>query len=315
MLRQSGLSCLDIARKIVDRLNTSEIGTLAAALCDICEQADRSGTSNAFHNPNHAREVGVIWFNLALANDRLAETGESPCRLTERELLIGACAAFAHDIGHDGATNTAVAIGLDGIKHNVRVPFRLETVAANCACDILRSQNTDPHEVSAVRAMILSTDINDGYHVLDAALGIGAQPPPEPNPNFAIFSDASVRLMAAMLRDADIMLSAGLTLQDFDRYSRLIEIELGLAPISLGPTEAEKFFRAVLKGRFVSQAGQLFQPRLDALIAINSIRLADKNLQNFDLEFDRPRCGRAALVSLARRPSGHSVPATTSLQG
>jgi hypothetical protein len=228
--------------------------------------------------------VGVIWFNLALANNRLAETGGSPHRLSDRELLVGACAAFAHDIGHDGTTNGAVAIGLDGAEHHVRVPFRLETLAANFACDILRSHNGGPLELSAVRAMILSTDVVDGYEALDAALGIGKTAPLNPNPDLAVLADTRVRLMAAMLRDADVMPSAGLTLRDFDRYSRLIEIELGLAPMSLGPVEAEKFFGAVLHGRFVSPAGQLFQPRLDALVAINKIRLADKALQILNLE-------------------------------
>jgi hypothetical protein len=283
-LRQSGLSCLDIAREIVDRLDSSELGTLGQALFDVCERADQSGTSNAFHNPDHSRNVGVIWFNLALANNRLAETGGSPCRLTTRELLVGACAAFAHDIDHDGTTNTAVAIGLDGIERNVRVPFRLETLAANRACDILSSHNADPLELSAVRAMILSTDIDDGYRLLDAALGISEQVPAEPYPHFARLSDPRVRLMAAMLRDADIMPSAGLTLRDFDRYSRLIEIERGLAHMSLGPVQAEKFFGDVLHERFVSPPGQLFQSRLDALSAINRIRLADRSLQNLDLE-------------------------------
>jgi len=90
--------------------------------------------------------------------------------------------------------------------------------------------------------------------------------------------------MAAILRDADIMPSAGLTLRDCDRYSRLIERELGLAPMSLGPTQTETFFGAVLHRRFVSPPGQLFQSRLDALGAINRIRLADKDLQDLDLE-------------------------------
>ena len=265
-------------------LDASHIETLGRALFDVCEQAERSGTANAFHNPDHSRDVGVIWFNLALVNNRLAETGVSPCRLTDRELLVGACAAFAHDIGHDGAANTKVAIGLDGIEHDVRVPFRLETLAANCACNILRSYNADPLELSAVRAMILATDVNDGYHALDVALGINTQVPAAPNSHFAAFSDGKVRMMAAMLRDADVMPSAGLTLRDFDRYSRLIEAELGLAPKSLGPVQAEKFFCGVLRGRFVSRPGQLFQPRLDALMAINRIRLTDDSLQDFDLE-------------------------------
>jgi len=132
--------------------------------------------------------------------------------------------------------------------------------------------------------MILSTDIDDGYRLLDAALGISEQVPAEPYPHFARLSDPRVRLMAAMLRDADIMPSAGLTLRDFDRYSRLIEIERGLAHMSLGPVQAEKFFGDVLHERFVSPPGQLFQSRLDALSAINRIRLADRSLQNLDLE-------------------------------
>jgi len=283
-LRQSGLSCRDIACEIVHRFDPGDSRALGDALRDVCEQADRSGTSNAFHNPAHSRDVGVIWFNLALANNRLAAIGSSPSSLTSRDLLIGACAAFGHDIGHDGTANVMIAVGDDGVERSVRTPFRLETLAADRVCDIMHCRGATASDLSAVRAMILSTDIEGGHRALDLALGIDPDAPPEPIPHFASFSDPSVRLMAAILRDADIMPSAGLTLRDCDRYSRLIELELGLAPMSLGPVQTERFFGAILHRRFVSPPGQLFQSRLDALGAINRIRLADRDLQDLDLE-------------------------------
>lgn len=282
IVRQAGLSCRDVGRDIVARLDAPELRTLGDALLDVCERAGRSGISNAFHNPDHSRDVGVIWFNLALANDHLVETGGSACRLTARELLLGACAAFGHDIGHDGTSNTVVASGRDGVERTTRIPFRLETLAADCVCDVLGSHGVDRCELAAVRAMILSTDVDDGHDALDAALATHA--PPAPDPRFAAFSDPGVRLMAAILRDSDIMPSAGLTLRDFDRCSRLIEIELGQAPMSLGPVQAETFFGSVLRGRFVSPPGKLFQARLDAIGAINRVRLADRDLEQLDLE-------------------------------
>ncbi len=281
LLRQSGLSCHDIAGEILAKLGTGTV-PLDGALLAIAAEADRSGTRNAFHNPDHARDVGVVWLNLALACNRLAAAGKAPCTLSDRELALGVGAAFGHDIGHDGTSNYVAAPGPDGVERSVRIPFRLETVAADRVCDILLSHGADPSDIAAARAMILSTDVEDGHRAVAAAVAGGTDEPP--GAGFAAFAVPAVRLMAAILRDADVIPSAGLSPRDYDRQTKLFEAERRIPGAGLGPTGAEDFLGGVLGGRFISPPGKLFQARLDALRALNGLRLCEAEERDLDLE-------------------------------
>jgi len=283
VLRESRASCGEVARAIVDRF-AAGTSPLRGSLLAIADAADRSGTNNAFHNSGHSRDVGTIWFNLALANNRLAAANEAPCGLTTSELLLGACAAFGHDIGHDGTSNNVTTIGADGAERTVRVPFRLETMAAERVCEILHFHGAGSAELEAARAVILATDIVDGHRALEAALEMNVGAAREPPGSFEAFKIPAVRLIAAILRDADLMPSSGLTAREYDRYTALFEAEAGVPRHSLGPSDAEGFFDGVLCGRFLSPPGRLFQSRLDALRALNRIRLSDKGLQGVGLE-------------------------------
>jgi hypothetical protein len=278
IVSRSGLSCGDVARSIVGRFDAGASG-LRNALVAIADRADRSGTANAFHNPQHSRDVGVIWVNLALANNGLAQSGEAPRRLSDHELMLGVCAAFGHDIGHDGTTNNATTAGPDGVARSERIAFRLETVAADCVSGILHAQGADQADIAAVRAAILATDVVDGYAALEAALArFEAGGTTRPNGDFAAFDDPAVTLIAAILRDADVMPSAGLSAREYDRNTALLEVELGLPRHAIGAAGAEEFFGCVLGGRFLSPPGKLFQPRLDALRALNKLRLQRSGL-------------------------------------
>jgi hypothetical protein len=270
---QSGLSCGDVARSIIGRFD-ADASALHAAMVAVADHADRSGTANAFHNPQHSRDVGVIWINLALANNRLARSGQAPQRLSDRELMLGICAAFGHDMGHDGTSNNVTTTGPDGIARSQRIAFRLETVAADCVCDILHAHGAEAADMATTRAAILATDVVDGYAALETALGgFESGQAPKPDGDFAALADPAVTLIAAILRDADVMPSAGLSAGEYDRNTALLERELGFPRHHLGPAGAEEFFGSALGGRFLSPPGKLFQTRLNALRALNRIRL------------------------------------------
>jgi hypothetical protein len=281
-LNDQAVSCGDVARSMVEQLEASA-PSLRAAMVTIADCADRSGETNAFHNPQHSRDVGVIWLSLALANNRLALAGAAPRRLSDRELLLGMCAAFGHDLRHDGTSNTVATAGQDGVERTTRVAFRLERLAADCVCEALQCHGADAAEVAAVRAAVLTTDIVDGYAVLDAALspaGLGH----DSGPDFAPLRDPAVALLAVILRDADVLPSAGLTAREYDRNTALLEAELGIPHHSLGPAGTEEFFGRVLRGRFLSPPGKLFQSRLDALRTLNNVRLRRQDLRTASLE-------------------------------
>jgi hypothetical protein len=281
-LNDQSVSCGDVARSMVMQLEASA-PSLRGAVVTIADRADQSGKDNAFHNPQHSRDVAVIWLSLALANNRLARANGASHRLTKRELLLGACAAFGHDLAHDGTSNNVPGNGSDGAERGTRVAFRLERLAADCVCEALQTHRADPAEVAAARAAVLTTDIVDGYAVLDAALspaGLGDEAAPE----FAPLRDPAVALLAVILRDADVLPSAGLTAREYDRNTALLEAELGIPRNSLGPVGTEEFFGRVLRGQFLSPPGKLFQSRLDTLRALNDVRLNREDLRTASLE-------------------------------
>jgi hypothetical protein len=269
---QSGLTCGEVVRLIVDRFEARS-SNLAASLLAIADRAERSGTANPFHNPQHSRDVGVIWINLALANNILARSGEAPFSLTDHQIILGACAAFGHDIGHDGTTNSITTTGPDGVMRRERIAFRLEMVAANCVRDILHAHGTIPADIEVVRAAILATDVVDGYAALESALAcFDSGEAARPVGDFAAFRDPAATLIAAILRDADVLPSAGFGACQYDRNTALLEDELEIARNGISAPGAEEFFGRVLGGRFISPPGKLFQPHLDDLRALNRLR-------------------------------------------
>ena len=278
-LRDSATSCRDICRALAGAFSDEDEGGVSLALDAIGAAADASGTGNAYHNPDHSRAVGVSWLNLARIHNRNAPAR----RIGAHAFLLGCCAAFGHDIFHDGTTNMTAG---------VVVPFRLERLAADFASAKLAAHGVARRDVLAVRAAILCTDVSAGYPVLAAAL---AKKPPPPSASldtdaFARLADPQPQLAACLLRDADLLQSAGLRACDHDRATRAILAERGLAAQLSKHATAELLFGKVLDGRFWSDAGALFQPSLDTLRALNGLRLrgmadADADLAELALNF------------------------------
>jgi hypothetical protein len=266
-------------------------GPYARALLMIAAQADGSGRGNPYHNPLHSLEVGVIWLTLAMLGQTSAPATFG-VYFEPNDLLLGCCAAFGHDLLHDGHGNETIAPN-GAITYQ---PFRLELRAAECVGAILQRNHADEPAVEAVRCAILLTDIVQGYPVLEASLkpDFDAASSVRLRQEFAALRRPSVRLMSAILRDADVLQSAGLTASDHDRQTAALEAEKGLAPHSLGAYGARAFFEDILGGHFLSPGGQAFQRNLDALRALNQRRISDRNCAGLSLD---------AIAELTRPPS------------
>jgi hypothetical protein len=226
-------------------------------------------------------DVGVIWLALALLSNRLAERDGST-HLTARELLIGCCAAFGHDIHHDGQGNET--LGADNLP--VYVPFRLEIQAADFVATRLAASGANAETIEATRCAILITDVVHGYPVLENALVGCAQSihADVQRSEFAALKRPEIRLIAATLRDADILQSAGLTARDHDRQTANLEAERGLPRHALGAEATEAFFEHVIGGRFISPGGRRFQASLNRLRELNRRRLSDRTWAHLNLE-------------------------------
>jgi hypothetical protein len=280
-LRRSRHCSRTVCERIVKLLNGSVRDPMVPALLAVAGEADASGLANSYHNPVHSLEVGVIWLTLALLNNRLAERTGLPV-LRRRDLLIGCCAAFGHDIHHDGQGNEA--LGPDNAP--IYVPFRLESQAADFVASRLRASGADAETIQTVECAILITDVVHGYPVLETALagGTGAIHADAERTEFAALKQPVTRLIAATLRDADILQSAGLTARDHDRQTAALEAERGLPRHALGAEAAEVFFEHILGGRFISPGGKRFQGSLNRLRELNRRRLSQPAWANLNLE-------------------------------
>lgn len=244
---------------------------LGEALLDIAAAADRSGLGNAYHNPVHSRDVGVIFANLVRLQ-ALLECGAPKPDVTD--FLTGCCAAFGHDVGHDGKEG-----GLDA------EPFRLERIAAETVGGIMERHTVDFHLIERAYCAIMATEVQNGYRALEKS-GRGPLPADVPECLHGLAGRKN-REIACLLRDADVMQSAGLTAEDHDRQTARLERERGIPTHSMGARGADFFLKDVIKGRFLSAAGHVFQPRLDRLLKLNALRARTQDASGGLAAFDR----------------------------
>lgn len=260
-LRQKKISCASLAATAIRAFGIR--GAQAAALGDIASAADLSGQDNEYHNPAHTRDVVTSWITLAATHRHLHANGRHPRALPDDAIPLGLMAAFGHDLLHDGQTNY-----LPGKSRWCR--FRLERIAADQVQAIMARHGLAQASIATVRAAILGTDVLDGYSALrntGPGRGDGAAAQDD---GLQALADRQAWLIAVMLRDADIMTSAGLTAAEHDYQSALLGAEQEIDCAS--PAAAARFFERTMRGGFFSPAGQMFKPRLTALRALNRLR-------------------------------------------
>ncbi len=253
------VSSVEACRSILRQLPDAP-AFLGDALLDIASAADRSGLRNAYHNPVHSRDVGVIFANLMRLQALLVSGTPKP---DVTEFLTGCCAAFGHDVGHDGKEG-----GPDA------KPFRLERIAAETVGGIMESHAVDFHLIDRAYCAIMATEVQNGYRALEET-GRGPLAKDAPDCLHGLAGRKNHEI-ACLLRDADVMQSAGLTAEDHDRQTARLERERGIPAHSMGARGADFFLKDLIKGRFLSAAGHVFQPRLDRLLRLNALRATEE---------------------------------------
>jgi len=154
-----------------------------------------AGGSNPYHNTQHFCEVLLSALYLSLL-----------ARLTAREQTQLLVAALVHDFHHDGTSNA-------------EVPFRLERIAAEAATPYFEAAGVSSDERARIAAMVLTTEVAVGTrfarecHLHFAAGGPRPSLSGIPELLAALASDPRLALQAVILGEADILPSAGLTVQ------------------------------------------------------------------------------------------------------
>ena len=197
-----------------------------------------SGGDNPYHNAQHFCEVVLSALYLSLL------AGLAPRETTQ--LLV---AALVHDFHHDGTTNA-------------NVPFRLERLAAEATAPYLEAAGVSPEERARIAAMVFATEVVTGTRFARECYlhlaGGGPRPPLRgvPGPLAALAGDARLALQAVALGEADVLSSAGLTVE----YGDLQQENLA--------RERKQPLGSVHKLRFLNQVfqeftvGRFFEPNL-----------------------------------------------------
>jgi hypothetical protein len=266
VLRAREVSCATIGSAFLERLGVSVTAPLAQALLKICADADQSGRANAYHNPAHSREVGVNWFCLAFLHNALSGHSSGFGLLGASDIVVGLCAAFGHDLDHDGRGNTE--------NGGFYRPFWLEARAAEQVASWMEAAGASAEEVAGVRCAILLTDPLSGYPMLEASLkpSFDIEQAVSVRPEFAHLADPAVRLISAMLRDADLMPSAAMAAHDLDARTREMLIEQGRDGAAPDRASTDAFLSGLVGGLFLSPPGARFQGDLDHLKTLNAAR-------------------------------------------
>jgi hypothetical protein len=270
LLSSSGVGCVDLARAAGEWTGLGEGDPIRSALFSLAKLADATGSGNAYHNGTHMRDVLIAGMNVATADSAVS----GPLTPRERGLLALAC--VAHDLDHDGCGNS---VSPSPSSEKVYVPFRLEARAADAAAKAMREIGVPESDVVAVRGLILATDTIRGYAALR-----GEASKEDPAELSLVVSDPSLSRLAGMLRDSDLLFSAGLSPSMHDEQTSLLETELGLGKGSMGPKGAAFFLKNLAGGTFLSAGARaVFGDGMKSLVALNEVRLRSSELASLPL--------------------------------
>jgi len=179
------------------------------AACRIADDMDAgvgAGGANAYHNAQHFCEVmlNALYLSLLAGLDPQARA----------EVMI---AALVHDFHHDGTKNMSAT-------------FRLERFSAEATAPYLEAAGVSPQVRARIAAMVFATEVTKGTRFArDCHLHFSAGAPLPaasdlPAPLTLIGTDARLALEAVIVGEADVLSSAGLTVQYGDlQQERLAE--------------------------------------------------------------------------------------------
>ncbi len=223
--QRGGLDLPALASCLLGPMRDAPAGRTCLALAD----AVARWGGHPYHSAGHHAEVAV---NAAV----LAALGEPALPAPDHALLLAAA------LGHD----------LHYVPRQARPRFAAEAAAADAADAMAAACGLQQGERDELRALILATE--PGFRRSLLAL------PPELPPGLRPLAQRpALARLAAMLSDADMLSSAGLT-RRWHRVQRArLEREL-LAPITAADDLV--FFDRVVGDGFISPGGRCFTPNL-----------------------------------------------------
>lgn len=216
----------------------------ARPLAEAIEARDQPVPFNPYHNAHHTLEVLLNAHYLACRNDRVAKR----IRLTRREYGILCLAALIHDFEHDGTMNGAQR-------------FRLERHSADLAAPYFVAAGIDAEDRAAIDVIVLATDPAGPNLYMKALHGQAFcdGPPPDPAlvyPELApLAEDHRLLRLAALLNDADLLSSAGLSVDYAAKQSAKLGAEGGR---TLDCADMLRFLGHIVGGSFTTKAGRFF---------------------------------------------------------
>ena len=219
-----------------------------------------TGIKTGYHNTSHFVEVLLNTTNLIQRQNDGQLNGTNLSKTEKGELLF---AALAHDFHYEPGGNKDAS--------GAPAPYRLEKIAITHAEKHLKNAKVSDASINNIRVMILGTDVSPAsgagafvraahdHHFNGAAKPALTNIHEEIAP---LVTKPKLALMAAMLGDADILSSTGLTVD----YSRAMSNKLGTEwNKPMGAQDTLGFLKYVAGNRFTSAAATFFQPSMDAL--------------------------------------------------
>ncbi|MCW0180919.1 hypothetical protein [Zavarzinia sp.] len=216
----------------------------ARPLAEAIEARDQPVPVNPYHNAHHTLEVLLNAHYLACRNDAVA----TRIRLSRREYGILCLAALIHDFEHDGTMNGAQR-------------FRLERHSADLAAPYFVAAGIGAEDRAAIDAIVLATDPAGPNLYMKALHGQAFYDGPPPDPSLAfpelapLAGDHRLLRMAALLNDADLLSSAGLSVDYAAKQSAKLGAEGGRI---LDCADMLRFLSHIVGGSFTTRAGRFF---------------------------------------------------------
>ena len=210
-------------------------------IADAMDTGVGAGGANPYHNAQHFCEVLLSALYLSLL------AGIAPRE--KAEVLV---TALVHDFHHDGTKNMSAT-------------FRLERLSAEASAPYLEAAGVPPEVCARVAAMVFATEVTLGTRFArECHLHFSAGAPSPslsgiPAPLALLASDASLAMEAVIVSEADVLSSAGLTVQ----YGELQQQKLAAEwQQPLGAEHKLKFLNQVFQDFTI---GRFFSPNLRAL--------------------------------------------------
>jgi hypothetical protein len=229
------------------------------------------GLLDGYHNIQHYIEVLLNTVHLILRNDAGAHDGIVFTAFEKQRLLF---AALSHDFHYHRLS--------DEERRDGPVPFQLEEYAFVEARNYMIRHGVDETSIREVEIMILTTDVGPaskaGSFLCAAHLHLfEGGPKPEVTPVLervaVVLAQPRLARMAAILRDADVLSSAGLNWEYLQLQNAKLGAETGA---SRGSRETRNFLRFIVHDRFTTEAARFFQPNLEAIKQQAETALADE---------------------------------------